>query len=358
MGEDDIQGAGAPLSDTDVDEMFDDGGTEVVSPFSPGSFFGDRYRIEESIGAGAMGAVFRATDLKADRQVALKILLKGSREEEQRERFKREYEILTSIDHAGIVGIHGFGVGAGGVPYLAMELLDGETLRERVQRKGPQDPDELVPILAAVCDTLDAAHAAGVVHRDLKPDHVFLLRTRQVKILDFGLSLAVNSKKLTATGTVIGTPRYMAPEQIASAHAADARSDVYALGVILYEALTGESPFVASDQGQLLGAIMTNRLEPLAGRRPDLPAEVDQVLRQAMAKDPDARFQSASDLAKAFAEAAGVRASLPPVRLSTPPPVSAAQQAQPNHNMVFLGLGLLGFAVAAAGAFLTYWLIR
>src|SRR5690606_19081878 len=164
-----------------------------------------------------------------------------------------------------IVGVHGFGKAPDGTAWLAMELLVGETLRERVGREGPMQLAPLAAILEAAAEGITVAHEAGVVHRDLKPDHLYLPAGGEaiVKVLDFGLSRAVGHKKLTTTGMVLGTPRYMSPEQIASAHASDGQSDVYALGVIVYEALTGKSPFAASDHGQLLGAILQGRVEPL-----------------------------------------------------------------------------------------------
>lgn len=282
--------------------------TDVVAPFSQGSFFGDRFRIDDILGTGAMGTVFRATDLKSDDTVALKVLLKARHDEDARERFAREVEILSSLNHPSIVGIRGFGHAHGRVPWLAMELIEGESLGSMVRRAGALQPNDFQPILKAICEPLDVAHLAGVVHRDLKPDHVLVTDDRRVKIIDFGLSSIAKGKKLTATGTVIGTPRYMAPELLSSARNASSASDVYALAVITYEALTGESPFTASDHGQLLGAIMQGKTQPLSAHLPDYPA-IDDLLKRAMAKDPEQRPKSAREFANAFALAAGVRPS-------------------------------------------------
>lgn len=326
--------------------------TDVVNPLSPGSFFGDRFRIEASIGSGAMGAVFRATDLDSNDEVALKVLLRGSREEETRARFQREYDILSTLEHPGIVGIRGFGTSENGWPWLAMELIEGESLRQRIKR-GPMSPQELLPILTATADALQAAHIAGVIHRDLKPDHVLLPSEGGVKLLDFGLSLALNADKLTQTGTLIGTPRYMAPEQIASAHGCDSRADIYALGIIAYEALTGDSPFVASDHGQLLGAIMTNRLEPLENRRPDLPAKLGEVLAKVMDKDPEVRFQTPREFVQAFAFAAGVSSSEMP-EFSAP---KIKTKRRPRWHLA-LALLLAALGVVAVGAWMSYSMMR
>ncbi|MFW6023698.1 MAG: serine/threonine-protein kinase [Myxococcota bacterium] len=294
---------------TDADDAADpERDSRPSHPIEPGASFGQRFRIEREIAGGGMGTVYHAIDLRNDRPVALKVLKKGRLpDEEARQRFFREAEIMVSMDHPGIVRIRGFGQATDGTPWLAMELLDGETLLDKVRREGPQDIGELVPILSAACDALEAAHGQGVVHRDLKPENIFLPRAGQsrVKLLDFGLSLIAGSAKLTRTGTIIGTPRYMAPEQIRSARSADAKVDVYSLGVIVYEALAGASPFTASDHGQLLGAILTGRTRPLSELRPDLPPAVEGVIGRALQPEPADRYETAGELAEAFAAAAG-----------------------------------------------------
>ena len=299
----------------DASEEFAPEPTNVISPFSPGSFFGDRFRIDEPLGVGAMGTVFRATDLTTNQHVALKVLLKERQDAEKRERFAREAEILSQLTHPGIVGIHGYGHAEGSVPWLAMELIEGETLGARIRRKGGLPAVELVPILSAICDTLESAHQAGVIHRDLKPDHIFLRHPSAgsiVKLIDFGLSSVASSKKLTRTGTVMGTPRYMAPELFASAKNASPASDVYALGVIMYEALCGQSPFVASDHGQLLGVILKGKVQSILVHRPELSETLDATLQRAMAKDPTRRFATPYAFADAFAVSIGLRSSMPP----------------------------------------------
>jgi serine/threonine-protein kinase len=347
----------------------------VTQAFSPGSLFGDRFRIERLLGVGGMGSVYAATDLSSDARVALKVMKKASAlTDEAGERFRREAEILGAADHPGIVGIHGFGQAPDGTAWLAMELLVGETLRERIGREGGMSPAALVPILAAAADALTRAHARGVVHRDLKPDHLFLPAdaSTPVKILDFGLSRTMGSKKLTKTGTVLGTPRYMSPEQIASAHASDGQSDVYALGVIIYEALTGQSPFVASDHGQLLGAILQGRIEPLEKVRPDLPPALGRVLARAMERDQGARFKTPNEFAAAFARAAQVEVGAPPEppRFEAPKPAGSHAELAATITSskgealtlppwwVVLAAFVAGAAFAALGAFAAYLALR
>lgn len=375
---------GAPVAELESDgppESFLIETTIVTQAFSPGSFFGDRFRIERLLGVGGMGNVYEAVDLTNDRPVALKVLKKASAlTAEAAERFRREAEILSAAKHPGIVGIHGFGQASDGTAWLAMELLVGETLRERVTREGAMSPLALVPILTAASDALTKAHSRGVVHRDLKPDHLFLPADGRfpVKVLDFGLSRAIGNKKLTRTGTVLGTPRYMSPEQIASAHASDGQSDVYALGVIVYEALSGQSPFVASDHGQLLGAILQGRIEPLEKVRPDLAPELGAVLARAMSKDREIRHKTPTEFADDFARAAllsarpsdagsggrprfasraasdaGFRARLATKQAKHPRSAARVSPARPRW-WVILAAFLAGAALAAAGALAAY----
>ena len=305
----------------------DDEATVVQSDFADGSFFGNRFRIDGVLGHGGMGSVFEARDLTDDSVVALKVLgAKRLPSEQARERFRRESQILLTLKHPCIVELRALGQSPEGVPWIAMEKLDGQTLRERIESQGALEPHQLTPILDATAEALEVAHAAGVIHRDLKPDNIFLPKVGipAAKILDFGLSSAIGAQKLTEQGAVLGTPRYMAPEQIASASAADARSDVYALGVILYEALAGCSPFEVSDHAQLLGAILQGRQRPLFQIRPELPQALTGVLERAMSPRPEERYPGPALLADAFAAAAGLRgSSLPPA----PPPTPARGHA-------------------------------
>lgn len=342
----------------DVEDRFprfdsaDDPGTDVVAPFSEGSFFGDRFRIDEILGTGAMGTVFRATDLKDESAVALKVLLKARHDEEARDRFAREVEILSSLSHPSIVSIRGFGHEQARVPWLAMELIEGESLGTMIRRAGALKPNDFQPLLKAMCEPLQVAHDAGVIHRDLKPDHVLVTDDRRIKLIDFGLSSIAKGKKLTATGTVIGTPRYMAPELLSSARNASPASDVYALAVITYEALTGESPFTASDHGQLLGAIMQGKTQPLSAHLPEYPA-IDELLKRAMATDPTLRPSSAREFADAFALAAGVRPSHTG-GFST----ARRSVAQKAPMPAWLGWAIGGVLAAIIGGIVGYFFLR
>jgi len=334
-------------------EFFDeDEATVVQSAFADGTFFDDRFRIDGVLGHGGMGTVFEACDLTDDSVVALKVLgAKRLPSEEARERFRRESQILLTLKHPCIVQLHALGQSPEGVPWIAMEKLEGQTLRERIEDRGSLQPHQVASILDATAEALESAHAAGVIHRDLKPDNIFLPVTGipAAKILDFGLSSAIGSEKLTEQGVVLGTPRYMAPEQIASASAADARSDVYALGVILYEALAGRSPFAVSDHAQLLGAILQGKQTPLYELRPELPPALTAVLERAMSPRAEERYPGPALLADAFASAAGLRgSSLPPPPPRTPPTghPSPTKRALPPLAIAFV-VGVLLLACVA-----------
>ncbi|MDQ3036568.1 MAG: serine/threonine protein kinase, partial [Myxococcota bacterium] len=283
---------------------------------APGAVLAGRFRLEETLGAGGMAEVWRAFDLTTQRVVAVKLLraqIAGSAEAVQR--LKREGEVLSALSHPAIVRVETYGQLEGGVVFLAMELLEGETLGARMRRSVMQ-PTELAPIIAGTCAALAAAHAKGIVHRDLKPDNIFLVplpgssgsTEPQVKLLDFGISKVYGGTRLTYTGEILGTPRYMSPEQLGAEPDIDPRIDVYALGVIAYEALAGKPPFLATTPTDLIVAILHGKIAPLRSLRPDLGPAIEAVVTRAMARAREARYRSAADLADAFLDAAGATA--------------------------------------------------
>ncbi len=324
--------------------------------FDPASLVGTtldgHYRIDRHLASGGMGAVFRAHHLSLRKDVALKVLrpeLTSSLE--LQERFRRESEIAAALEHRHIVRVTDFRRSPEGLLYLAMELLDGESLFDRLRREGFLPPDEAVQILWQICDGLEAAHARGVVHRDLKPENVFMARGpggELVKILDFGIAKMADpgGGSGTQSGMVIGTPEYLSPEQ-ATGSPVDARADLYTVGLIGWRMLVGHHPFKAEDARGLLMMQATRPVQPLTDERPDLAAHplLVAAIARACQKDPVARYQSAAEFKADLGAMLDQGLGLIPV--ATPPPTvsytslspvpSAATAAQGPGQTIQLG---------------------
>jgi len=265
------------------------------------------YRIEEKIGEGGMGVVYRALDTRLDREVAIKMLapdVAGDRK--FRERFDREAKVISRLDHPNICALHDVGEHEG-VHFLVMQYLDGKTLAERLKR-GPLPLDRALRHAIEIAEALDTAHRHGIVHRDLKPGNIMLTKTG-AKLLDFGLAKTSSAAgavsalispssevPVTAEGTVLGTIQYMAPEQLKGAEA-DARTDIFAFGAVLYEMLTGKRAFEGTSQASVITAIMSSEPPPVSSRLPMTPPALDQLVRHCLAKDPDDRKQNLHDVA-------------------------------------------------------------
>ncbi len=255
-----------------------------------GSELGGYYLLGE-LGAGGMARVYRGR--KGSEEVAVKVLQATlSGDPELFKRFKREVRLCKEMDHPHIVRLYDWGE-EHGLVYLVMELVEGGTLRERLRGEG-LSPEQAAEVLLPLFQALAYAHSRGVVHRDLKPENVMFTASGKLKVMDFGLSRADNSTNLTQTGTVLGTPAYMAPEQIQGV-SYDRAIDQYALGVMAYELLTGRQPFQAPDPLQVLFQHVGEKPEPPSRLRADLPAEVEQILLRMLAKAPESRFASVEE---------------------------------------------------------------
>ncbi len=281
--------------------------TPADSVLAPGTVIAGKFRVVRPLGAGGMGRVYEVEHELTRHRRALKVLHAGSGTDVV-ERFVREASAAARIGNPHVAQTFDAGRLDGGEPYLLMELLDGETLESRLDRAGPIDPGELCALVHQACAGIQAAHEAGIIHRDLKPDNLFI-EVREdgpfVKILDFGISKfdpgQTGAPGITKDGSVMGTPYYMAPEQVRGASSIDARTDVYALGVILYECACGKRPFDATSVEHLAVLIHQGRAVPLAERAPALPPTFCGIVARAMATDPRDRFESARALADALA---------------------------------------------------------
>lgn len=264
------------------------------------------YKLQSLIGAGGMGNVYRARDLRLDRDVAVKILPEQlAQDAEALRRFEREAKAVAALSHPNILSIFDFGVEQG-LSYAVMELLEGETLRERLNRSA-MDWREAVEGGIAIAEGLAAAHARGVIHRDLKPENIFLTSDGQVKILDFGIARvkrAVSPDAETVTsaltqtttpGLVMGTIGYMSPEQVRG-EPVEVQSDVFSLGCVLYEAISGQRPFAHNTVAEVIAAVLKEEPPPLRSRATEVPAELDRVISKALRKDCDKRYQTAAEL--------------------------------------------------------------
>jgi predicted Ser/Thr protein kinase len=262
------------------------------------------YRIEAIVGRGGMGVVYRAWDAALDRRVAIKLISAENAEEPGfRERFKRESRLAASIRHPNVITVFRAGEENSQL-FIAMDYIEGTDLKELIRSRGRLDPELAARVVFQVAAALDAAHAKGLVHRDVKPANVLIEGAERAYLTDFGLTREVSSESgVTGTGVVLGTIDYMAPEQVAGAKL-DARADIYSLGCVLWEALTGQVPFPRDSAVAKMFAHASEPPPALTATAPDVPAQLEAVVTRAMAKKPEDRYLSAGDLGRA-AVAAG-----------------------------------------------------
>ena len=252
------------------------------------------YKIVEKLGEGGMGVVYKAEDLKLERFVALKFLAPHLvQDEESRRRFQREAKAAAALDHPNICTIYEIDEAEGRV-FLAMAYLDGSTVRQKVKQR-PLKLDEALDIAIQAGEGLRAAHEKGIVHRDIKSANLMVNARGQVKIMDFGLAQLAEQSKLTKTATILGTPAYMSPEQ-AQRLPADRRTDIWSLGVVIYEMVTGRTPFEGERQQAVLYAIASEQPEPITALRVGIPTELDRIVGKALAKKPDERYQHIDEM--------------------------------------------------------------
>jgi eukaryotic-like serine/threonine-protein kinase len=271
----------------------------------------ERYRLDEVIGRGGMSTVYRGTDLSLDRIVAVKVALDPLVEQSPiyLARFTREAQSTAALNNPRIVTVYDAGAD-GPTRFIVMELVPGRSLADILRDDGPLEPDRAASVAAQVADALSAAHAAGIIHRDIKPGNIMVTADGQAKVLDFGIARALDSHSLTQTATVLGTSAYMSPEQ-ALGQPVDARSDIYSLGCVLYEMLTGEPPFVADVSAAVLHQHVRVEPKPARGRNRNIPPALDALVMQMLAKSPDDRPQTATEVRDRLEHVAGSPGSGP-----------------------------------------------
>ncbi len=337
-----------------------------------GTVLDGAYRLTRLLGQGAMGTVYEGHHTGAGKRVAVKVMHRELLAyPELAARFRREAKVTSELSHPHVVRVFGFGATPAGQPYLVMEFLDGEDLQTRLERVGPLPLETVVQIVNQVAAALAETHAAGVVHRDLKTDNVFLVGAPEgavfAKVVDFGLSkvLKTSGTKLTVARAVFGTPEFMAPEQAEGRQdAIDHRSDQWSLACLAWFAATACLPFSGPDVTSTLNQVIAAIPTPVGPAAPPLPPEVDKVLRRALSKDRADRFPTIKAFARAFeAAASGIALEAAPARRTPTPPRAVVAEARPapgadavrrrGRGWRFLAAAVVLAALAGAG-----WLFR
>jgi serine/threonine-protein kinase len=314
-----------------------------------------RYEIKAELGRGGMATVYRAYDPRFKRDVAIKVLPHEFLHDPQfRTRFEREAETIAALEHPAIVPVHDFGE-EDGQPYIVMRLMTGGSLAGRLER-GPLPLGEAARIFSCLAPALDKAHAKGIIHRDLKPGNILFDADENPCISDFGIAKLIEATA-TFTGTgVVGTPAYISPEQARGEHSIDGRSDIYALGAIVFQMLTGKLPYEADTPMGIAIKHITEPTPHILETRPDLPRGCEDLIQKAMAKNRDERFSTASGLAEALTTVAAGAPAQPPLTPAARPPTAQVQPAFRLFRRGWIVAGVIGLAGLALGAAL--WLGR
>src|SRR3954451_12865550 len=267
-----------------------------------------RYRLEAKLGSGGMSTVYLARDTTLDRSVAIKVMHREMSEQaDQLQRFRQEARAVAKLSHPNVVAVIDAGED-GGYPYIVLEYVEGETLKQRINRVGALDVQEALAYAIEVARGLTVAHARKMVHRDIKPQNVLIDSEGRAKLTDFGISRQLERDGLTATGRVLGTTDYVSPEQ-AMGHGVDQRSDIYSLGVVLYEMLIGQVPYHADSQVGVAMKHVNEELPDVQQRRPELSAAAAMVVEHSTAKDPGNRYQQVGEMIDDLSTALEVEAA-------------------------------------------------
>lgn len=341
-----------------------------------GDLLNQRYQLLERIGSGGMAEVFRARDLMLERSVAIKVLRADySSSREFQERFRQEARAAANLSHPNIVTVHDFGLDRGQL-FIVMEHIPGTDMKTLIRKRGRFSVEEAIPLMVQACAGIGYAHRAGLVHCDVKPHNLLISPDKRLKVTDFGIARALATIRPGDRDDVVwGSPQYFSPEQ-ARGQAPSPASDVYSLGVVLYEMLTGTLPFTASTAEELARMHIHFRPHPLAEYLPDAPPMLQQIVEKVLSKEPSARYRTADQLGRVLMRFGTEREPTPPPQLAltpeavnnfdaTPPPPAprldpapAAAYEQPplelDIDWVSVGLGLL--ALVAVGGLIPFWM--
>lgn len=317
---------------------------------TPGSLFASRYLIEKRIGEGGMGTVFKATDRMLDISVAIKALNRELvRNETNLNRLKREVILARKVAHPNVCRLYDIGE-AGGVHYVSMEFVEGQTLSELLHQQGSLPEQRAIPIMRQVLSGLGAAHNAGIIHRDLKPQNIMIDRTGRAMMMDFGISFSADAGHLTQTGMMVGTPRYMAPEQFKD-QGSDLRADLYSVGIILYEIVTGRAPFDAKTPASMMYAHL-NTPPPPPSQFCNVSQQLESIILKALEKDPSKRFQTTQEFLSAFEQPPT------PVAVNAPPlEFFPEYEEEPESKSYFGWIAVFFFLILGGAAAAYYFLI-
>lgn len=303
-----------------------------------GDVLATKYRVEKVLGIGGMGMVVAATHLELDQRVALKFMLpEAMRSEQAMDRFLREAKASVKLRSEHVCRVLDVGRLETGAPYIVMEYMEGQDFADTIQKKGRLLPSDAVDYVMQALEGLAEAHVNNIVHRDLKPGNLFVTSDNEglplVKVLDFGISKSSVAGSATRTGEIMGSPSYMSPEQMTSSKNVDARADIWAMGVILYQALTAALPFDGDTLPALCMSVMTNQPPPIEAHRPDVPPGLRAAIMRCMEKNPDARYRDVADLAAAIAPFGSDSAPASAVRIARVLRRSGASAAVSNNAM-------------------------
>ena len=305
----------------------------------------DRYEVQGTLGTGGMATVYSGRDRVLDRPVAIKVLAdRYAGDEKFVTRFRREARAAAGLNHPNIVSVYDTG-DTDGEHYIVMELVEGETLADLLRREGRLSADHVARIASGIAEALRAAHAQGLIHRDVKPGNVMLTRAGEVKVMDFGIARAATDDTLTQTGLILGTASYLSPEQ-SRGDAVDHRSDIYSLGCVTYEMLAGAPPFTGSSPLSVAYKHVNDEPASPSHVNPSIPSEMETVVMRSLAKDPDARFADA----EAFRQAITAAASGEPTEplggdTAVLPPITEPLKRVPRRRRSWIPAAVLGIVI-------------